>query len=58
MVGFVVGACVVALVSGGAACLAAWAYWHGYDSGFEAGAGAERSDMCEKTLRDSGGRRS
>lgn len=58
MVSFVVGACAVALVSGGAACLVAWAYQRGYDDGFVAGARAERSDLCERALMNSEGRRS
>lgn len=58
MVSFVVGACAVALVSGGAACLVAWAYQRGFDDGFVAGARAERSDLCERALRNSEGRRS
>lgn len=58
MADFVVGACVTVLVSFSVALAAAWAYWHGYDSGFEAREMAERSDMCERALRNSEGRRS
>lgn len=58
MVDFVVGACAVALVPGGAACLVVWAYQRGYDDGFVAGARAERSDLCERALMNSEGRRS
>ncbi len=58
MADFVAGACVAVLVSFAVALSAAWAYWHGYNSGFEAGARAERSNMCERALRNSEGRRS
>ena len=62
MVDFVVGACAVALVSWlvfcGVACLVAWAYQRGFDDGFVAGARAERSDLCERALKNSEERRS
>lgn len=58
MIDFVVGACAVALVSGGVACLVAWAYQRGFDDGFVAGARAERSDLCERALMNSEGMRS
>lgn len=37
MADFVAGACAAVLVSFAVVLAAAWAYWHGYDSGFEAG---------------------